>query len=50
MKNQQTILCDVYACKYHDNAQCCCKLSQITVTPCEDCQTAHYCKDYEEKV
>ena len=49
MKNQQTILCDVDVCKYHDNAQCCCKLSQITVTPCDDCETAHYCKDYIHK-
>ncbi len=49
MKNQQTIMCDVRACKYHDAAQCCCKLPCITVTPCDDCSTAHYCKDYEEK-
>lgn len=50
MKNTQTILCDVCACKHHDTANgCgCCKLSQITVTPCTDCETAHYCKDYEQ--
>lgn len=49
MKNQQTILCDVASCKYHNGDKCCCNLSQITVTPCHDCETAHYCKDYEEK-
>lgn len=49
MKNQQTILCDVCVCKYHNNEQGCCKLSQITVTPSHDCVTAHYCKDYVEK-
>lgn len=52
MKNTQTILCDVHACKHHDMANgCgCCKLSQITVTPCDDCETAHYCKDYEQDI
>ncbi len=50
MKNQQTILCDVAACKHHCKSGNCCKLSQITVTPCDDCQTAHYCKDYINKV
>jgi len=51
MKNQQTILCDVCACKHHNmqNGCGCCKLSKITVTPCEDCETAHYCADYECK-
>ncbi len=49
MKNQQTIMCDVCACKYHDGVQSCCKLSQITVTPCEDCETAHYCGNYVHK-
>ncbi|MCM1194557.1 MAG: hypothetical protein NC332_01340 [Firmicutes bacterium] len=50
MKNQQTILCDVFACKHHNGDKCCCKLNQITVTPCDDCETAHFCKDYEEKI
>ena len=49
MYNQQTIMCDVCACRHHDKQQHCCKLSQITVTPCADCETAHYCKNYEEK-
>ncbi len=49
MKNQQTIMCDVRACKHHNGDNCSCKLSQITVTPCADCETAHYCKDYEER-
>ncbi|MBQ2804920.1 MAG: hypothetical protein IJD18_04755 [Clostridia bacterium] len=48
MKNQQTIMCDVRACKHH-NAKCsCCNLSTITVTNCNDCKTAHYCQNYEE--
>ena len=46
MKNQQTIMCDVKACKYHNGDNCCCNLSKITVTPCEDCETAHYCGNY----
>ena len=49
MKNQQTIMCDVEACKYHNDKKCCCNLEQITVSPCNDCETAHYCKDYEKK-
>lgn len=49
MKNQQTIMCDVRACKYHDGSRCCCKLAQITVTPAEDVPTAHYCGNYEKK-
>ena len=51
MKNQQTILCDVCVCKHHNvqNGTGCCKLAAITVTPCDDCETAHYCKDYEKK-
>ena len=48
MKNQ-TIMCDVCACKHHNGKDCSCKLSKITVTPCKDCETAHYCKNYEEK-
>lgn len=48
MKNQQSILCDVCMCKHHNKSGTC-KLSQITVTPSKDCETAHYCKDYEEK-
>lgn len=48
MKNQQSILCDVCVCKHHNKSGTC-KLSQITVTPSKDCETAHYCKDYEEK-
>ncbi len=48
MKNQ-TIMCDVCACKHHNAKDSVCKLSKITVTPCKDCDTAHYCKDYEEK-
>ncbi len=47
--DRQTINCDVYACKYHDGTLCRCKLPQITVTPCEDCKTAHYCGNYEQK-
>lgn len=49
MKKNQTIMCDVCACKHHNKTDCCCKLSKIMVTPCKDCDTAHYCKDYEEK-
>lgn len=49
MKNQQTIMCDVCACKHHNKSNGCCKLAQITVTPTDDCATAHYCKDYEKK-
>lgn len=49
MKNQQTIMCDVAVCKYHSDSQCCCKLSQITVTPGADSTTAHFCKNYEKK-
>ncbi len=49
MKNQQTIMCDVCACRYHDGNQCCCKLSQITVTPTADNETAHFCGSYEHK-
>lgn len=49
MKNKQTIMCDVEACKYHNCEQCCCNLSQITVTPCDDCETAHYCGNYVKK-
>ena len=49
MKSQQAIMCDVRACKHHNGENCSCKLSQITVTPCADCETAHYCKDYEER-
>ena len=44
MKNQQTIMCDVCACKHHNKSNGCCKLAQITVTPTDDCATAHYCK------
>lgn len=50
MKSNQTILCDVCTCKYHDCADGgTCKLSRITVTPTHDNETAHYCKDYENK-
>ena len=49
MKNQQTIMCDVEACKYHNCENCCCNLSQITVTPCDDCETAHYWGNYVKK-
>ncbi len=49
MNNNQTIKCNVRACKYHNDDDCLCNLSQITVTPDCDCQTAHYCKNYQEK-
>ncbi len=49
MKNKQTINCDVKACKYHDNTDCCCCLNAITVSPSKDCKTAHYCANYVEK-
>lgn len=48
MKNQQTIYCDVCVCKHHTKEGSC-NLSSITVTPDKECNTAHYCKDYEEK-
>lgn len=48
MKNQQTINCEVCVCKHHSKEGGC-KLSSITVKPTTECETAHYCQDYEEK-
>lgn len=49
MKNQQTINCDVKACKFNDCQTRGCNLSCITIVPTEDNKSAHFCNNYEQK-
>ncbi len=48
-EKEQLINCDVCACTHHDKSNCMCKLKSITVCPCEEQPTAHFCKNYKEK-